>query len=204
MGGSLVGGGDLETPYRDGHYLSGWTGEDGSEVAFPLEVDAPMTLTAKWEPNPPAGSGSGSGTGTGSGGTSTYTAATVAEYIENLSGPGPHTVTVTVTGSLSLNQVKDVIGPALVELGNRVSEARVSLDLSGVTGLTELMDDAFRKCTSLASVEIPEGVTTISDSAFEGCTSLTTVNYDGTPDQWSKINIRGNKGPLIDAYSNVP
>ena len=63
---SLIGGGDLETPYYDGdHHLSGWT-RDGSPVTFPLKIDDPMTLIAQWEKNPPADTGTGGGTGSGS------------------------------------------------------------------------------------------------------------------------------------------
>lgn len=36
--------------------------------------------------------------------------------------------------------------------------------------------EAFKDCTSLTSVVIPNGVTSISCYTFEGCTSLTTVN----------------------------
>ena len=63
---SLIGGGDLETPYYDGdHHLSGWT-RDGSPVTVPLKIDDPMTLIAQWEKNPPADTGTGGGTGSGS------------------------------------------------------------------------------------------------------------------------------------------
>ncbi|MBE6536628.1 MAG: leucine-rich repeat domain-containing protein [Ruminococcaceae bacterium] len=47
---------------------------------------------------------------------------------------------------------------------------------------------AFSGCTSIVSIEIPEGVTSIVDSAFSGCTSLT---YIGIP----------NSVTLIDSYS---
>ena len=36
--------------------------------------------------------------------------------------------------------------------------------------------NAFRNCTSLTAINIPEGVTSIGDGAFYGCSSLTTIN----------------------------
>ncbi len=41
--------------------------------------------------------------------------------------------------------------------------------------VTAIGDGAFRKCTSLTSIVIPEGVTTIGDDAFYKCTSLTSI-----------------------------
>lgn len=41
--------------------------------------------------------------------------------------------------------------------------------------MTEIGDYAFRGCTGLTSVEIPNSVTEIRGSAFEGCTGLTSI-----------------------------
>ena len=42
-------------------------------------------------------------------------------------------------------------------------------------GVTKIGYDAFRDCTSLTSVTIPDSVTRIGNFAFRGCTSLTSV-----------------------------
>ena len=42
-------------------------------------------------------------------------------------------------------------------------------------GVTAIVAEAFRDCTALASVVIPESVTEIGESAFSGCTSLSSV-----------------------------
>ena len=48
--------------------------------------------------------------------------------------------------------------------------------------MTYIGEEAFARCTSLTSVEIPNSVTYIGNDAFDGCTSLTTiVVQDGNP-----------------------
>ena len=42
-------------------------------------------------------------------------------------------------------------------------------------GVTSIGGDAFRYCTSLSSIVIPDGVTSIGSSAFDNCTSLTSI-----------------------------
>ena len=50
--------------------------------------------------------------------------------------------------------------------------------------VTKIGDYAFRRCTSLTSVTIPDSVTTIGNYAFEDCASLTSVNI---PDSVTSI-----------------
>ena len=58
------------------------------------------------------------------------------------------------------------------------SAFRKCTSLTSVTipdSVTEVGEDAFRECTGLTSVTIPDSVTVIGDSAFYQCTSLTSV-----------------------------
>lgn len=49
--------------------------------------------------------------------------------------------------------------------------------------VTSISSSAFRGCTSLTSIEIPNSITAITSSAFYGCTSLEVVNIaDGSDD----------------------
>ena len=44
-----------------------------------------------------------------------------------------------------------------------------------ITGGFNIGDSAFKGCTGLTSITIPDSVTTIGDSAFKGCTGLTSI-----------------------------
>lgn len=58
-------------------------------------------------------------------------------------------------------------------------------------GVSKILDDAFRDCTALKSVIIPDSVTSIGDFAFEGCTSLTSITI---PDSVTSIGDRAFDG----------
>ena len=64
--------------------------------------------------------------------------------------------------------------------------------------LTGLNKGAFRDCSSLTCITIPDGVTSIGMQAFYGC-SLKTVFYKGTAAQWGKISINSYNDDLTNA-----
>ena len=47
----------------------------------------------------------------------------------------------------------------------------------------------FKGCSSLTSITIPDSVKSIGEYAFYDCTSLKTINYKGSKEQWSTINM---------------
>jgi hypothetical protein len=56
---------------------------------------------------------------------------------------------------------------------------------------------AFRACSGLTSIIIGNGVTSIGNMAFSGCSSLTKVYYNGTSEEWQKINISSSYNSLL-------
>ena len=77
-------------------------------------------------------------------------------------------------------------------------DADIVIPTTSPTGekVTSIGDSAFKGCTSLKSITIPEGVTSIGGSAFEGCTSLKSITI---PDSVTHI---GNYAFFNTAYQN--
>ena len=55
-----------------------------------------------------------------------------------------------------------------------VTEAVIPAEIGGVS-VTGIGSCAFRECTSLINITIPDSITTIGSSAFSGCTSLPSI-----------------------------
>lgn len=68
-------------------------------------------------------------------------------------------------------------------------------------GVTSIGYGAFRG-SGLTSIEIPNSVTSIENYAFYKCSSLEAVNYQGTKEEWGKINIGSNNEALTNAQIN--
>ncbi len=94
------------------------------------------------------------------------------------------------------------------------------------SGVTSIEDATFQKCSALESISIPEGVTSIGSEAFSGCGALEKiyipnslseieenaffkcyelddVYYNGTEDEWNKIDISSTGNNLITKYVDI-
>ncbi|MBR1403937.1 MAG: leucine-rich repeat protein [Treponema sp.] len=118
---------------------------------------------------------------------------TIVERIKGLTCSCP----IVASGTFSTELIREING-ALKELKSKDSKILVSLDLSAVTGLTELEDASYEKssysfyaCSNLAEIVLPNTVLSIGDSAFAGCTGLTNITI---PDSVTSIGD--------DAFSN--
>ena len=69
-----------------------------------------------------------------------------------------------------------------------INEIRIS------NGITTIGYGAFARMESLKEVKLPTSITTIEMHSFLGCTQLTTVYYNGTKEEWNKINIATGAG----------
>lgn len=57
-------------------------------------------------------------------------------------------------------------------------------------GLTDIEAAAFALCVGLKSITIPVSVVGIGEEVFDYCSELKTVCYNGTMEQWNKINLK--------------
>jgi len=64
--------------------------------------------------------------------------------------------------------------------------------------VTRIGCGAFSYCDSLTSVVIGNGVTIIGDNAFSGCDAITVFFFNGTEDEWSKVE-KGSDDEVFDS-----
>ena len=69
--------------------------------------------------------------------------------------------------------------------------------------VTSIGSYAFEDCTSLTSVTIPDSVTSIGYHAFYDCTSLTSIDYNGTVSQLKSIKGYGNVLKIIKCTDGI-
>lgn len=65
-------------------------------------------------------------------------------------------------------------------------------DLESITlpaSLKTIESSAFSYCLNLSEIKLPTSLKAIQSYVFDGCSSLETVFYNGSLEQWSKINV---------------
>ena len=109
----------------------------------------------------------------------------VEKDTENISFADPNVKAVCIEkwdtdGNGKLSYAEAAAVSSIGEIFGNNDKIRSFEELQYFTGLTEIGERAFRNCSSLASVTIPNSVTKIGDSAFYSCSSLSTINIPGS------------------------
>ena len=137
-----------DTVTKNNYILSGWYDKNGNKVTqIASGAKEDATFTAKWG----------------------VTADKVEAAINALSGTSPHDI--TVIGAITTDTIS-AIKTALTNNSNK----KINLDLSETTGLTSIGQYAFKGCSSLTSMTIPDSVTSIGQQAFQSCSSLESIH----------------------------
>ena len=72
-----------------------------------------------------------------------------------------------------------------------------------ITGSANIGDYAFKDCSGLTSITIPNSVTSIGYWAFYGCSGLTNIYYTGDIASWCGIKGLGNLMSYVDANKTL-
>ena len=99
---------------------------------------------------------------------------TIEDYINEVAGDGSKK-TIKVDGEIS--EGSTVMADICTAFKNGSQEARINLDLSGVTGLSEIPESAFEGCDNLANITLPDCLVDIGDKAFLNCENLEYTEY---------------------------
>ena len=86
---------------------------------------------------------------------------------------------------VNLNEVLTSISPYCFECSNIAS-------LSLPSSITSIGKYAFESCQLLESLTINRGLTSIGDDVFQHCDNLSALNYEGTVEEWSQIELSEN------------
>ena len=68
------------------------------------------------------------------------------------------------------------------------NELATSIIIPNGNGVKAIPSHAFRGCTELTSITIPDSVTSIGYNAFRNCTGLTSIKFNGTIEQWIALS----------------
>ncbi len=100
--------------------------------------------------------------------------------------------TVTELGYAAFHNFKNLVSIELPDSITKIGENsfRDCEKLENIVlgkNLKEIGNGAFTSC-SLSSIAIPVSVTSIGNWVFQYCDNLTNITYNGTKEQWNKIN----------------
>lgn len=64
-------------------------------------------------------------------------------------------------------------------------------------GIEVLEEATFMDCTALSSVTLSRGIRYVSGNAFKGCHSALTIRYEGTPEEWERVERENPNRPPV-------
>lgn len=105
----------------------------------------------------------------------------VVGYINSLTG-GTHTI--ALSGPITADNIAAINTAIKNKYNEGTPRVYVDLDLSDVTGLTSLADNAFKGNSGLHSIVLPEGITSLGEHCFDQCYQLQSINL---PDSITSI-----------------
>ncbi len=100
----------------------------------------------------------------------------IAEVVSSLTSDA----TIVVTGELT--------GIGSIERAFENSSYKINLDLSQVTGLTRIRNEAFLGSNVLSSITIPNSVTSVGGHLFEGCSFLKRIEVDANSTSFTSVD----------------
>ncbi len=95
------------------------------------------------------------------------------------------------------------IGNSVKSIGNSTFSNCDSLQSVTIgEGVESIGDNAFSGCSNLQSISIPKTLTSFGKDAFLGCKALEKVDYNGSIDEWTKMDFHVENANVKEAYSN--
>ncbi len=114
----------------------------------------------------------------------------------------PNTVTSIGSGAFSgcAGLAEANLGSGIRSIGlEAFIECKSLTEINIPLGVKTVENHTFSGCTGLTSVTIPDSVTAVKYGAFDGCGNVSDIYYNGTKEQWGKIEIGSHNDALITA-----
>lgn len=139
----------------------------------------------------------------------------------NLVSIGDETMQVIKVPERTVNPFSDegIIVPVTGITKNAFCGKETVTDIILPASIENLSGFAFAGCRSLRNITIPKRIKIIREGTFAGCTNLENIYYEGSPEDWEKIEIVHRKHAidfgdvtpgtpvqqiLAERYDNIP
>ena len=110
-------------------------------------------------------------------------------YVKEIGDSGSEVIKLPRRALNKWGHEVDVAGfmPGAFQGNDKVTDIILHSNVHGIP------NGAFKGCTSLKRLTIPKGVKEIKSDVFAGCYSLEDVYFEGTKEEWEKIEIYTGK-----------